>query len=71
LGTDAAYQIEVVFHWLNKDEDLIAKACYDDFVTYKRKQSQLFTEDINDFNKLNWALINIGSWHDYELGIQE
>lgn len=46
LGTDAAYQIEVVFDWLNKDEDLIAKVCYDDFVTYKRKQSQLFTEAI-------------------------
>jgi hypothetical protein len=46
LGTDAAYQIEVVFDWLNNDEDLIAKACYDDFVTYKRKHSHLFTEDV-------------------------
>lgn len=46
LGTDAAYQIEVVFDWLNNDEERNVKACFDDFVAYKRKQSHLFTEDV-------------------------
>lgn len=46
FGTDAAYQIEVVFDWLNRDEEYNAKTCYDDFVSFKKSQSHLFTEDV-------------------------
>ena len=34
-------------------------------------KSTSFYKDINDFNKLNWTLINKGSWYNYEFGIQE
>ncbi|REE07745.1 hypothetical protein DFQ09_11175 [Winogradskyella pacifica] len=46
FGTDAAYQIEIVFDWLNEDEELNAKVCFDDFINYKKSQSHLFTKDI-------------------------
>ncbi len=46
FGTDAAYQIEVVFDWLYNDEELDLKACYDDFVNYKIEQNHLFTKKI-------------------------
>lgn len=44
--TDAAYQIEIVFDWLNKEDNLNAQACYDAFVNYKTEQPHLFTESI-------------------------
>jgi len=44
--TDAAYQIEIVFDWLYNQENLNAKACFDDFVTYKNKQKHLFTKPV-------------------------
>ena len=34
-------------------------------------RSTSFYKDINDFNELNWTLINKGSWYNYEFGIQE
>lgn len=46
FGTDAAYQIEVVFDWLNNVEELNVKACYDDFMTYKNDQNHLFTIEV-------------------------
>ena len=46
FGTDAAYQIEVVFDWLNHDDALNVQACYDNFVAYKKDQSHLFTDDV-------------------------
>jgi len=46
FGTDAAYQVEVVFDWLTKEEDFDAKACYDDFVAYKNDQPYLFTKKV-------------------------
>jgi hypothetical protein len=46
FGTDAAYQIEIVFDWLNDVGALNAKSCYDDFITYKRAQTHLFTEAV-------------------------
>lgn len=45
-GTDAAYQIEIVFDWLNKNETKNGKACYDDFVRYKNEQKYLFTKEV-------------------------
>lgn len=44
--TDAAYQIEIVFDWLNNEKNLDAKSCYDDFVNYKNEQSHLFTDNV-------------------------
>ena len=46
FGTDAAYQIEVVFDWLNRDDELNINACYDDFLSYKNEQSHLFTDEV-------------------------
>jgi len=44
--TDAACQIEIVFDWLNTEEKLNAKSCFDDFVDYKNAQKHLFTPSI-------------------------
>ena len=35
-GTDTAFQIEIVFDWLNNDEELNAEACFNDFLTFKK-----------------------------------
>ena len=45
-NTDAAYQIEIVFDWLNDHENLNTKACFDDFVNYKNEQKHLFTKPV-------------------------
>ncbi|TYA58048.1 hypothetical protein [Formosa maritima] len=44
--TDAAYQIEVVFDWLNNQDDLNAEACFNDFVDFKNDQKHFFTDSI-------------------------
>jgi len=46
FDTDAAYQIEIVFDWLNKEELLNAESCFNDFLNYKREQSHLFTDEV-------------------------
>ena len=43
---DTAYQIEIVFDWLNKEEKLNIEFCFKDFVDYKKEQQHLFTLDI-------------------------
>jgi hypothetical protein len=44
--TDAAYQIEIVFDWLNEKEDLNVNGCYNAFVNYKNEQPHLFTNPV-------------------------
>jgi len=44
--TDAAYQIEIVFDWLYKEEKLDAKMWFDDFIAYKVEQPHLFPKVI-------------------------
>lgn len=44
--TDAAFQIEFVFDWLNREENLNTKVCYDAFINYKNEQPHMFTEPI-------------------------
>ena len=44
--TDAAYQIEVVFDWLNNEEKLNAKNWFDDFIDFKDEHPKLFDESI-------------------------
>lgn len=44
--TDAAYQIEIVFDWLNKEDYLNAKSCFDDFINYKNEQPHLFKNEV-------------------------
>ncbi|GAA4269937.1 hypothetical protein [Hyunsoonleella aestuarii] len=44
---DAAYQIEIVFDWLNSQKFLDATSCYNDFVNYKNEQKHLFSNSIN------------------------
>ena len=46
FDSDAAYQIEIVFDWLNREELLNGESCFDDFLLYKKEQSHLFTDDI-------------------------
>jgi hypothetical protein len=46
FDTDAAYQIEIVFDWLNNGDELNVQACYNDFITYKNDQSHLFTDEV-------------------------
>lgn len=46
FGSDAAYQIEIVFDWLNTQQSLNAKTCFDEFVTYKNEQGHLFTKPV-------------------------
>lgn len=46
FGTDAAYQIEIVFDWLNDAEELNSKGCFKDFIDYKKSQNHLFTPEI-------------------------
>ncbi len=42
FGTDAAYQIEVVFDWFDY-EQLDAKDCFDSFADYKNENPRLFS----------------------------
>jgi hypothetical protein len=44
--TDAAYQIEIVFDWLNKQDALNPKKYFDAFINYKNEQPHLFTNNI-------------------------
>ncbi|MDG1730378.1 MAG: hypothetical protein P8K68_08730 [Algibacter sp.] len=44
--TDAAYQIEIVFDWLNKQELLNSKEYFEAFINYKNDQPHLFTKPI-------------------------
>ena len=44
--TDAAYQIEIVFDWLNEQNNLNGNKLYEEFVTYKNEQVHFFTPEI-------------------------
>jgi hypothetical protein len=46
FGTDAAYQIEIVFNWLNQEEFLNVESCFNDFISYKNEQTHLFTDEV-------------------------
>ena len=46
FGTDAAYQIEIVFDWLNQEEFLNVESCFKDFISYKNEQAHLFTDEV-------------------------
>lgn len=44
--TDASYQIEIVFDWM-EDSQLDAQTCFNDFKTFKEEHPSLFTSKIN------------------------
>ena len=44
--TDAAYQIEIVFDWLNEEDNLDSKGCFEEFVEYKNEHKYLFTAEV-------------------------
>ena len=44
FGTDSAYQIEIVFDWLNNQNGLNSEACFNEFIAYKNKQNHFFTD---------------------------
>lgn len=46
FGTDAAFQIEIVFEWL-QEQELDAKSCFDDFKFFKKQHQSLFTDKMD------------------------
>ncbi len=44
--TDAAYQIEIVFDWLENEEKLEAKIWFDEFIDFQKEHPQLFNTQI-------------------------
>ncbi|MCK5401422.1 MAG: hypothetical protein KAJ28_07275 [Flavobacteriaceae bacterium] len=46
FGTATAYQIDIVFDWLNNDGEYNAKACFDDFIVFKKNNEHLFNDKI-------------------------
>ena len=44
--SDAAYQIETVFDWLNNESFLNSETCYNEFIDFKKDHPSLFTEEI-------------------------
>lgn len=57
FGTDAAYQIEIVFDWLEKEGNLEVASCFRDFIDYKNDQKHLFTPSIKKLiNKTAYAV---------------
>ena len=47
FGTDAAYQIEIVFDWLQQEERN-SQSCYDEFVDFFRNNPGKFSPKIKD-----------------------
>ena len=46
--SDAAYQIETVFDWLNNESFLNSETCYNEFIDFKKDHPSLFTEEIKN-----------------------
>lgn len=44
--SDAAYQIETVFDWLNNEGFSDANTCYEEFMEFKKEHPSLFTNGI-------------------------
>ena len=44
--SDAAYQIETVFDWLNNEGFSNSETCYNEFLEFKKEHPSLFTESI-------------------------
>ncbi|PWG05977.1 hypothetical protein [Polaribacter aquimarinus] len=45
--SDAAYQIETVFDWMNNEGFSDSKTCYNEFLDFKNEHPSLFTKEIN------------------------
>lgn len=46
--TDAAFQIEIVFDWLNTQEKFSSTACYNEFIDFEKEHPSLFTSAIKE-----------------------
>lgn len=44
--SDAAYQIETVFDWLNTEGFSNSETCYNEFLEFKKEHPSLFTKNI-------------------------
>lgn len=44
--SDAAYQIETVFDWLNIESFSNSETCYNEFIDFKKEHPSLFTKEI-------------------------
>lgn len=45
--TDAAYQIDVVFDWLDEQKNLNSEKLFNEFVAFKNEQTHFFSQAIN------------------------
>ena len=46
--SDAAYQIETVFDWLNNEGFSNSETCYREFLEFRKEHPSLYTKDINN-----------------------
>ena len=46
--SDAAYQIETVFDWLNNEGFSNSETCYNEFIDFKNEHPSLFTKNIKN-----------------------
>jgi len=44
FNSDAAFQIEIVFDWLNSEENYNSEECFNDFISFRKAHKNLFTE---------------------------
>ena len=46
VKAEAEHSIINTFKWLNKDNEYDAETCFNSFISYKKENEQLFTEDL-------------------------
>ena len=46
--SDAAFQIEIVFDWLNSQENFDSTNCFKEFIDFKKEHPSLFTNEIKE-----------------------
>ncbi|GGX18595.1 hypothetical protein [Aquimarina muelleri] len=55
FGVNASYQIEIVFDWLDYEEELNAEECFKEFEAYYKKNTSSFTDSLKN---LIWNTVN-------------
>lgn len=55
FGVNATYQIEIVFDWLDYEEELNADECFEQFEMYYKENTSVFTDSLKD---LIWDTAN-------------
>lgn len=55
FGVNASYQIEIVFDWLDYEEELNAEECFEQFEAYYKENTSSFTDNLKN---LIWDTAN-------------